>query len=234
MRMIPLASGLFGARLDTAVTRQVATRIARLNLATVGLPPLRLEGPNCLYVGGLPYFWGEAKVRQFLESFGALSGFDYMKDKNTGNSKGYAFFVYQDSSAADIARSSLNGAIFGDIAITVRRASYQSEVQANTKQKSGTQQHITWQVRSSNLLLLPYVHTHLLFLLIPNTTAFAETIVAINPPPTRVLLLTEAVTKDELIDNEDYRDIIEDKNIECRKYGKMVIVFCLLKKQTLN
>ncbi|KAM3342947.1 hypothetical protein P3S68_027913 [Capsicum galapagoense] len=97
------------------------------NLAAVGLSPGSadgLEGPDRIFVGGLPYYFTEAQIRELLESFGPLRGFDLVKDRETGNSKGYAFCVYQDVSVTDIACAALNGIKMGDKTLTVRRANY--------------------------------------------------------------------------------------------------------------
>ncbi|GLU13703.1 hypothetical protein SLE2022_303190 [Rubroshorea leprosula] len=83
-----------------------------LNLAAVGLTPgsaLGLESPDRIFVGGLPCYFTEVQIRELLESFGPLRGFDLVKDRETGNSKGYAFCVYQDPSVTDIACAALNG-----------------------------------------------------------------------------------------------------------------------------
>ena len=70
-----------------------------LNLGAVGLTPGSaggLDGPDRVFVGGLPYYFTETQIRELLETFGPLRGFDLVKDRETGNSKGYAFCVYQD------------------------------------------------------------------------------------------------------------------------------------------
>ncbi|WZY67992.1 hypothetical protein YC2023_000232 [Brassica napus] len=93
-----------------------------LNLAAVGLTPGAsggLEGPDRIFVGGLPYYFTELQVRELLESFGALKGFDLVKDRETGNSKGYAFCVYQDVAVTDIACAALNGIKMGDKTLTI-------------------------------------------------------------------------------------------------------------------
>ncbi|CAD6256497.1 unnamed protein product [Miscanthus lutarioriparius] len=57
-----------------------------LNLAAVGLTPGSaggLEGPDRIFVGGLPYYFTEAQVWELLESFGPLRGFDLVKDRET-------------------------------------------------------------------------------------------------------------------------------------------------------
>nr|GMC96206.1 MDIS1-interacting receptor like kinase 2-like [Ipomoea batatas] len=94
-----------------------ATLGPNLNLAAVGLAPGSsggLEGPDCVFVGGLPYYFTENQIRELLESFGPLRGFNLVKDGETGNSKGYAFCVYQDVSVTDIACAALNGIKMGD------------------------------------------------------------------------------------------------------------------------
>ena len=77
------------------------------------------DGPDKVFVGGLPYYLTEVQIKELLESFGyvhylhmsvsgifvldflilalcrPLRGFDLVKDRETGNSKGYAFCVYQ-------------------------------------------------------------------------------------------------------------------------------------------
>ena len=48
-----------------------------LNLAAVGLTPGSaggLEGPDRIFVGGLPYYFTETQIRELLETFGPLRG----------------------------------------------------------------------------------------------------------------------------------------------------------------
>lgn len=113
-----------------------------------------LEGPDRIFVGGLPYYFTEAQIRELLESFGPLRGFNLVKDKETGNSKGYAFCVYSDVSVTDIACAALNGIKMGDKTLTVRRAS-QGTLQPKPEQESilmHAQQQIALQVMCILLL----------------------------------------------------------------------------------
>jgi len=41
-------------------------------------------------------------------------------------------------------------------------------------------------------------------------------------PPTKVLVLKNMVTPQELEDNEEYQDILEDVKGECSRYGQVV------------
>ncbi|OMO93053.1 hypothetical protein COLO4_17145 [Corchorus olitorius] len=172
-----------------------------LNLAAVGLTPGSaggLEGPDRIFVGGLPYYFTEAQIRELLESFGPLRGFDLVKDRETGNSKGYAFCVYQDLSVTDIACAALNGIKMGDKTLTVRRAN-QGATQPKPEQES-ILQHAQQQIAFQRLMLQP------------------------QGVPTKVVCLTQALNVDDLTDNEEYEDIVEDMRQEGGKYGPLVNV----------
>ncbi|KAL2227168.1 splicing factor U2af large subunit A-like isoform X1 [Sesamum indicum] len=173
-----------------------------LNLAAVGLTPGSaggLEGPDRIFVGGLPYYFTESQIRELLESFGPLRGFDLVKDRETGNSKGYAFCVYQDLSVTDIACAALNGIKMGDKTLTVRRAN-QGASQPKPEQES-VLLHAQQQIALQRLMLAP------------NMT-----------PATKVVCLTQVVTAEELKDDDDYEDIVEDMRTECGKFGTLVNV----------
>ncbi|XP_022150450.1 splicing factor U2af large subunit B-like isoform X4 [Momordica charantia] len=172
-----------------------------LNLAAVGLTPGSaggLEGPDRIFVGGLPYYFTEAQVRELLESFGPLRGFDLVKDRETGNSKGYAFCVYQDLSVTDIACAALNGIKMGDKTLTVRRAN-QGANQPKPEQES-VLLHAQQQIALQKLMLQP------------------------GAVSTKVLCLTQVVSPEELINDEDYEDIMEDMRGEGGKFGTLVNV----------
>ncbi|KAG5546930.1 hypothetical protein RHGRI_012838 [Rhododendron griersonianum] len=172
-----------------------------LNLGAVGLTPGSaggLEGPDRIFVGGLPYYFTEVQIRELLESFGPLRGFDLVKDRETGNSKGYAFCVYQDLAVTDIACAALNGIKMGDKTLTVRRAN-QGTTQPKPEQEN-VLLHAQQQIALQRLMLQP--------------AALA----------TKVLCLTQVVNVDELKDDEDYEDIIEDMRTECGKFGTLANV----------
>ncbi|CAI9778350.1 unnamed protein product [Fraxinus pennsylvanica] len=144
-----------------------------------------------IFLGGLPYYFTEAQIRELLESFGPLRGFDLVKDRETGNSKGSAFCVYQDLSVTDIACAALNGIKMGDKTLTVRRAN-QGTTQPNPEQES-VLLHAQQQIALQRFMLQP------------------------GALATKVLCLTQVVTENELKDDEDYEDILEDMRTECGK-----------------
>ncbi|XP_043708873.1 splicing factor U2af large subunit B-like isoform X2 [Telopea speciosissima] len=172
-----------------------------LNLAAVGLTPGSaggLEGPDRIFVGGLPYYFTEVQIRELLESFGPLRGFDLVKDRETGNSKGYAFCVYQDLSVTDIACAALNGIKMGDKTLTVRRAN-QGASQPKPEQES-------------------------VLLQAQQQVALQRLVFQGGALPTKVICLTEVVNADELKDDEEYEDIMEDMRAEGGKYGNLANV----------
>ncbi|XP_041993034.1 splicing factor U2af large subunit B-like [Salvia splendens] len=171
-----------------------------LNLAAVGLTPGSaggLQGRDRIFVGGLPYYFTESQIRELLESFGPLRGFDLVKDRETGNSKGYAFCVYQDLSVTDIACAALNGIKMGDKTLTVRRAN-QGTTQPKPEQES-VLLHEQQQVALQRLMLAPNIES-----------------------VTKVVCLTNVVAPVELMNDDDYEDILEDMRTECGKFGMLV------------
>ncbi|KAL3650447.1 hypothetical protein CASFOL_006850 [Castilleja foliolosa] len=179
-----------------------------LNLAAVGLTPGSsggLEGPDRVFVGGLPYYFTEEQIRELLESFGPLKGFDLVKDRETGNSKGYAFCIYQDLSVTDIACAALNGIKMGDKTLTVRRANQGTP--QNTSEQESVLLHVQQQIALQKFMM-PSIQSSLL----PVAAA------------TKVLGLTQVVTVDELKNDDDYEDILEDMRSECGKFGTLVNV----------
>ncbi|KAH1113214.1 hypothetical protein AAZX31_04G235800 [Glycine max] len=174
-----------------------------LNLGAVGLTPGSaggLDGPDRVFVGGLPYYFTETQIRELLETFGPLRGFDLVKDRETGNSKGYAFCVYQDLAVTDIACAALNGIKMGDKTLTVRRANQGANPQQPKPEQESILMHAQQQIALQKLMLQP-------------------ALVA-----TKVVCLTHAVSSDELKDDEDYEEILDDMRQECSKFGTLVNV----------
>ncbi|KAG9145285.1 hypothetical protein Leryth_008216 [Lithospermum erythrorhizon] len=181
-----------------------------LNLAAVGLAPGStggLEGPDRIFVGGLPYYFTVAQIRDLLESFGSLRGFNLVKDRETGNSKGYAFCVYNDTSVTDIACAALNGMKLGDKTLTVRRA-IQGTVEPKPEQEIKKSVYIV--MYADNTLKPDVLRSPITMqkLLLQPVALLA----------TKVLCLTQVVQPEELMEDEDYEDILENMKVECSKF----------------
>jgi splicing factor U2AF subunit len=107
------------------------------------------------------------------------------------DTQGFAFAEYVDTPTTDMAIAGLHNFQLGDRTLVVQRA----EMGRNTG-ASGM-----------------------------GMVAHAILAQASNPeaagPTSRVMLLLNMVTSDELYDDQDYQDILEDINEECGKYGEI-------------
>ncbi|CAK9258354.1 unnamed protein product [Sphagnum jensenii] len=189
-----------------------------LNLAAVGLTPGAAggaDGPDRVFVGGLPYYLAEVQIKELLESFGPLRGFDLVKDRDTGNSKGYGFCVYQDPAVTDVAIAALNGLKMGDKTLSVRRAS------ASSGQPKPDQANVLAQAQHHIAIQVFCIPPGLMASMLPGMgNGLSNTL----ETPTKVVALTQVVSADELKDDEEYDDILEDMREECGKFGNLVEV----------
>lgn len=80
------------------------------------------DGPNKVFIGGLPHHMTEAQVKELLSAFGALRAFHLVKERECDRSKGFAFCEWLDPSVTDIACEELNGMKLADRYLNVRRA----------------------------------------------------------------------------------------------------------------
>jgi splicing factor U2AF subunit len=170
-----------------------------LNLGALGLAPGAggADGPDRVFVGGLPYYLNEAQVRELLEAFGPLRALDVIRDKDTGNSKGYAFCVYADPAVTDMACAGLNGMAMGDKTLTVRRASAMGQPKVDLPPMLMAQQAAAMQLLAGGF---------------PG---------AGGPDATCVVVLDNVVSVDELRDDAEFAEIEEDMREECSKYGEV-------------
>ncbi|KAI9539752.1 U2 small nuclear RNA auxiliary factor 2 [Dissostichus eleginoides] len=160
------------------------------------------DSPHKLFIGGLPNYLNDdqsscglgcLQVKELLTSFGPLKAFNLVKDSATSLSKGYAFCEYVDISATDQAVAGLNGMQLGDKKLIVQRASVGAK---NANPTSIIENPVTLQVPGLQRL--------------QNSGL-----------PTEVLCLLNMVMPEELVDDEDYEEILEDIREECCKYGSV-------------
>jgi splicing factor U2AF 65 kDa subunit len=81
------------------------------------------DSPHKIFIGGLPSYLNDSQVKELLQSFGPLRGFNLVKDSTTNVSKGFAFCEYADINITDQAVAGLNGMQLGDRTLVVQRAS---------------------------------------------------------------------------------------------------------------
>eukprot|EP00246_Nothoceros_aenigmaticus_P000819 TRINITY_DN11054_c1_g3_i1.p1 TRINITY_DN11054_c1_g3~~TRINITY_DN11054_c1_g3_i1.p1 ORF type:complete len:423 (+),score=69.81 TRINITY_DN11054_c1_g3_i1:333-1601(+) len=202
----------------------------QLNLAAVGLTPGAsggADGPDRIFVGGLPYYLTEDQIIDLLSSFGPLRAFDLVKDRDTGNSKGYGFCVYQDLAVADIACAALNGMKMGDKTLTVRRATASGQPkpdQANVLVQAQQQialQKLALQASGANAVGLGVGATGMMSGLAMQGMMAGMSMLNSTEVATRVVCLSQVVSTEELRDDSEFEEILDDMREECGKYGKI-------------
>ncbi|KAJ3169575.1 hypothetical protein HDU88_000766 [Geranomyces variabilis] len=151
------------------------------------------DSPNKIFVGGLPPFLNDAQVMELLQSFGELRAFNLVKDGMTGTSKGFAFCEYVDPSLTETACQGLNGMELGDKKLVVQRAS----------------------VGAAKLGMPGFP--------MPSYMAPPQLLPTAGPvEPTTVILLLNMVSADELVNDQDYEELVEDIRDECTKFGNVL------------
>ncbi|KAF3656852.1 Splicing factor U2af large subunit B, partial [Capsicum annuum] len=196
-----------------------------LNLAAAGLYPGStggLEGRDYIFVGGLPYYFSEALIRDLLESFGPLRGFNLVKDKETGYSRGYASCVYADVSVTDMACAALNGIKIGGKSLTVRRAS--QETHAPTWWGPPTKVLCLTNVVSANEVKLPEVYEEIMEDVTMECENFGKLVKIVIPRPRPDGEPTPGVGKVYLEFEDVETSSRAQQGLNDRKYGSKFIV----------
>ena len=77
---------------------------------------------NKLYVGNLPYETTEADLQALFESVGQVASVNVVRDRATGQARGFAFVEMSDSEGAQRAINELDKQQFGGRNLTVNEA----------------------------------------------------------------------------------------------------------------
>jgi splicing factor U2AF subunit len=166
---------------------------------TTTISPNVMDTPNKVFIGGVPTYLNEEQVMELLKAFGELKSFQLIKDSVTGLSKGFAFCEYQDPDIIDLACQGLNGMEIGDKRLIVQRSTTKG---TKAPEVPGLAAPI-----QSDIPLLP---VDILGFIAEN-----------KAPPTRILMLLNMISDEDLRDDEDYQDILLDIQEECSKAGKI-------------
>jgi RNA recognition motif-containing protein len=80
-----------------------------------------------IFVGNLPRVTAEEELRKAFEPFGEISSVAIIKDKFSGESRGFGFVEMPDEAAAKAAIAGLNGKPLGGRNLTVNQARPKTE-----------------------------------------------------------------------------------------------------------
>ncbi|OQR86675.1 splicing factor U2af large subunit [Achlya hypogyna] len=203
--------------------------IPKLNVNALGIVSTSVsDGPGKIFIGGLPYHLNEEQVKELLQAFGPLKSFHLVKELNTNLSKGYGFCEYMDPDVTQVACAGLNDMQIGDKTLTVRTAltagglyppDHEHNMQAAPQTSAGVTTTTMMQAATSSNPLLPNVDPILQQL--QKHQAMPLQIVPSVPlgAPSRIIVLLNMVTAEDLKDDEEYQDICDDIRAECEKSG---------------
>jgi len=80
-----------------------------------------------IYVGNLPFSFGEKELRETFGSFGDISEATVISDRYSGRSKGFGFITFANEEDAKKAVSEMNGKEIGGREIKVSEAKAREE-----------------------------------------------------------------------------------------------------------
>ncbi len=104
---------------------------ASANLIPVGSTGVwgqtKLDGRMNIYIGNLSFDTTDDQLRQAFEGFGEVSSVNIIKDKYTGESRGFAFVEMSDQDAATAAISGVNGQDLNGRTLNVNEARPRTE-----------------------------------------------------------------------------------------------------------
>lgn len=183
--------------------------IPQLNLAALGIVSTTVaDGPGKIFIGGLPYHLNEEQIKELLQAFGPLRSFHLVKELSSNMSKGYGFCEYLDPSSTDAACVGLNEMKLGDKTLTVRRAMTQEHTKPGAGGNGGLDMGLNAQHAAMQAM-------NLAGLGVPSGPLGT---------PSRVVVLLNMVTPEELEDEEEYADIVDDIKSECERFGRVISI----------
>eukprot|EP00475_Leptophrys_vorax_P039480 TRINITY_DN7137_c0_g1_i2.p1 TRINITY_DN7137_c0_g1~~TRINITY_DN7137_c0_g1_i2.p1 ORF type:complete len:299 (-),score=95.17 TRINITY_DN7137_c0_g1_i2:7-903(-) len=182
--------------------------IPRLDTAKLGLISGGFMGnanSNKVFIGGLPYELRDEDIQELLHPFGPLKHFHLVRDKDSGQSKGYGFVEWADEDVTDYACACLNELQMGERTLTVRRAdSRPPQVRDDLIKSAAEAQGIVLQ-NANGSTGRP-----------ERDDDFVD--------ESNVICLLQMVTREELLNDREYEEIIEEIKEECNSYGKVLSV----------
>eukprot|EP01063_Lacrimia_lanifica_P010845 TRINITY_DN175_c4_g1_i1.p1 TRINITY_DN175_c4_g1~~TRINITY_DN175_c4_g1_i1.p1 ORF type:complete len:267 (+),score=113.72 TRINITY_DN175_c4_g1_i1:48-848(+) len=129
-----------------ANTRGIAAVSEReLELGRLGTEPAswhyQYRNSACVFVGGLDKRLSEGDIATVMSQFGDLVDVRIKRDRETGQSKGFAFIVYRDQRSTILAVDNFNGAKVMGRTLTVDH----SEYRPGEKNDSDSEPEVTFQ-----------------------------------------------------------------------------------------
>ena len=175
------------------------------------------ESDKKLYMSGIPPTAKESEIREIVESFGQLKYFNLIKDQNNDSlNRGFCFFEYISEVVTERAIKGLSNLSMGDSKkfkvqrATVNNKSYTILQELKNAHKKGEEQPQTgfeegFTDRNEvtyDKLEVPY---------------YASS-------SSRVIQIINILTPEDLMDDDEYKEILEDIRGECMNFGTVLNV----------
>lgn len=169
-------------------------RVPEMDLAKLDLISTNVPDDSTrIYIGYLPLMLPEQPLQKLLQCFGKLKTFQLVRDISTNASCGYAFCAFADYVKLDDVCDGLNGIQIANHTIAVYKA-------ADIKE---------------------YLKHHQL-----HTASASDILKALKEakaePPSKTICLMQMVLREELLDEQEYTEILEDIREECSQYGEIM------------
>ncbi|RLN98777.1 hypothetical protein BBJ28_00002975 [Nothophytophthora sp. Chile5] len=171
---------------------------------------------NRLIMMNIPVVLTEDQVKELVEPFGALKSFSLVKDTTTGASMGSALFEYQDDSVAAEAVKGLNGLDIGGIPLSVQRqpgsgvAALGSLPPVKASTPAAKPEDETSDVLKMVRVLVDCCRRGLVLGIVSLTSVVRALC---------VFRQANMVSLDELKDDDEFADLTEDVEEECKRFG---------------
>jgi len=164
-----------------------------------------------LSIFNLPEVMSEQIVRDLLSQFGKLRMMSLIRDLATGKIKGYGIFEYDDPNDVELAVLALNGFVCGQNVIRVQQLGQQQQagVQPKAQPVAAT--------AMSNSMTQKIVSNPVLAMQVKQGRE-------IGSRPSTIVQLTNAVYQEDLMDDQDYDEIMSEVHSMATKHGPVARV----------
>eukprot|EP00916_Digyalum_oweni_P025943 GHVL01042717.1.p1 GENE.GHVL01042717.1~~GHVL01042717.1.p1 ORF type:complete len:417 (+),score=89.40 GHVL01042717.1:569-1819(+) len=173
-----------------------------------------------IYLGNLPKSYDREKVRRLLEEYGPLKVLELVFDPPGSNTfKGAVFFEYETPEDAKHAMEVLNGMELEDDTLRCQVASIGAKTFITREQVLGenvapqASQQVVALVEANSAMALG--HNPMLVQQVAATVVMGQ-------KPSSVIQLLNMVSREDLLDDDVYRDIMQDILNEVKKFGPVI------------
>jgi splicing factor U2AF subunit len=169
------------------------------------------SGPSPkLSIFNLPDVMSEQIVRDLLGQFGRLRMVSLIRDLASGKIKGYGIFEYENANDAEVAIVALNGFVCGQNVIRVQKLGGQTE-----KEKPKAQPVAA--TAMANSMTQKIVQNPVLAMQVKQGRE-------VGSRPSTIVQLLNAVYQEDLMDDQEYEDILAEVHSEASKQGTVTRV----------